>query len=509
MAQTIVGTEGNDSLVGSDGNDALYGYAGNDTLQAGAGDDTLYGGAGNDSLQGGAGQDIFVPVFFSLGDDTLDGGDGDDYFDDEYGNNQFIGGAGPDHFAVHGEAGASQVARGDAGVDLYAIYAGYEARSYAVTDFQAGAGGDQLEVAELLIYDSYAYGYGGTNPFDPAQPFLRFTQSGADTLLQWDPDGTAHSAFGWITQVVLRDVSAAALTTANLVGAIPVDGSAMPVHSLTGTDDSENLIGGVFDDHITGQAGNDYLVGFGGRDLVEGGAGNDILTGDLGNDTLLGGTGDDSLDGGKGDNHLEGGDGADRFHLGEGVSNSFADVSTAGTTSVLGGAGADIVDIFKPSSGTAHSWADFDAQGGDKISVESLLEMSAGLGYTGGDPFAAAAGFLRITQQGTDALVQWDPDGAAGTARGWLTALVLSNTAASSVSPSNILGVSSDDLVSGTAGNDVLEGGLGQDTLLGEAGNDSLDGGLGNDLLQGGDGNDQLSDNYGNNTLVGGAGSDT
>ena len=55
----------------------------------------------------------------------------------------------------------------------------------------------------------------------------------------------------------------------------------------------------------------------------------------------------------------------------------------------------------------------------------------------------------------------------------------------------NILnGGAEDDTIDGQAGNDELYGGGGQDLLLGGAGNDRLDGGTGADTMMGGDGND-------------------
>ena len=71
------------TIIGSIGNNILKGYLGNDTLSAGAGNDTLYGEAGIDRLSGGAGKDAFVfnvaPTFanrdtitdFSHRDDTI------------------------------------------------------------------------------------------------------------------------------------------------------------------------------------------------------------------------------------------------------------------------------------------------------------------------------------------------------------------------------------------------------------------------------------------------------
>src|SRR5262245_34229050 len=56
--------------------------------------------------------------------------------------------------------------------------------------------------------------------------------------------------------------------------------------TTTGTNGSDNLVGGSGDDVLNGGAGNDRL---------NGGSGNDTLDGGTGYDTLLGGSGSDTL----------------------------------------------------------------------------------------------------------------------------------------------------------------------------------------------------------------------
>jgi Ca2+-binding RTX toxin-like protein len=63
-------------------------------------------------------------------------------------------------------------------------------------------------------------------------------------------------------------------------------------------------------------------------------------------------------------------------------------------------------------------------------------------------------------------------------------------------------------ILTGTAGDDRLNGGLGSQILEGAAGNDTLGGGAGDDALKGGSGNDSLSGDEGADTLSGGLGSD-
>jgi Ca2+-binding RTX toxin-like protein len=57
---TITGTSGNDTLTGTTGNNRIDGLAGNDSILGLAGQDTLIGGPGNDTLDGGAIEQILL-----------------------------------------------------------------------------------------------------------------------------------------------------------------------------------------------------------------------------------------------------------------------------------------------------------------------------------------------------------------------------------------------------------------------------------------------------------------
>lgn len=72
-----------------------------------------------------------------------------------------------------------------------------------------------------------------------------------------------------------------------------------------------------------------------------------------------------------------------------------------------------------------------------------------------------------------------------------------------------LIGMTNDDMLSGTDGADVITGDAGNDSLFGRDGDDFIDGGVGNDLIYGGLGNDTIIDGPGIDTLYGGAGIDT
>jgi Ca2+-binding RTX toxin-like protein len=150
------------AINGGDGNDTLDGDRYN--LVSGViGNDTLYGGNGDDRIEG------------SHASDLLDGGDGADTLVAGAGADQLTGGTGRDIFEV-GKIG---------GLDT-------------VTDFESGAGGDVLDLHDVLSgYD------GGTSD---ANDFVKFASVGNDTLVQVDADGVGGSV-GFVDAVLLKGVN--------------------------------------------------------------------------------------------------------------------------------------------------------------------------------------------------------------------------------------------------------------------------------------------------------------
>ena len=285
----ILGTAGNDTLGGDLGDDTISGLAGDDTLTGGGGNDNIFGGDGNDSLAGDAGNDLILDT---SGSDTIAGGDGDDtlfgaafgVIDGGLGNdvitasgvgNTIAGGAGDDSITI-GVAGL--VATG-AGVDTIILSGANVGAAVVVTDFTAGAAGDQLDF-RLLLAGANSIGYNGGNPFG-ALGYLRVHQSGADAVIDWDGNGGGD---GFVLIVTLQGVTAGALTTANL-GFAP-DG---------GTPQGQVLSGAGTDATVTGGAGNDTLFGTPGNDRLDGGPGADVMIGGLGDDTYGVGSGGETL----------------------------------------------------------------------------------------------------------------------------------------------------------------------------------------------------------------------
>ncbi|MEF8756319.1 MAG: hypothetical protein V5B60_20675 [Accumulibacter sp.] len=459
---TYNGTSGDDPLAGSAGNDDMHGLGGNDTL---------YGGLGND---------------------FLDGGDGVDGLYGQEGNDTLTGGAGIDYFTVwHWEN------PGDSSTDT-------------ITDFTAGTNGDVMSLPTWR-FSNYT---SGSNPFGSGH--ARLTQSGADTLLEFDVDGPGVGG-GFQTAVIFTNVSRSSLVSYNFDVWNPNVGTSGP-DLLDGGADDEVIEGLAGDDTLNGFPGNDTLDGGSGNDSLDGGQGNDALYGQEGNDTLIGDAGDDNLDGGLGNDTLTGGAGNDYLdgRLGDdsldGGEENDSLFGQEGNDTLSGGAGDDYLDgglgndTLSGGSGSDlfNMWT-----APDDTSVETIIDFTPG---SGGDQIDVVASFTnykpnsnpfgsghaRLTQSGANTLLEFDRDGP-GVGGTFQTAAILNNVSKSSLVSSNLQGwdhnvaTPYDDLLAGTLSNDDLNGRAGNDTLNGLAGNDTLYGGLGNDTLTGGAGSDGFS----------------
>jgi len=440
-SDTLAGGDGNDQLSGEAGDDILFGEAGDDGLTGGDGNDSLDGGDGDDSLGGGGGEDFLSG---GLGTNVLNGGGDNDQIvaDSSDGVQTIDGGDGDDSIRLSTRVSASVITTGGGSDSIDLAYADVGNAAIIVTDFTPGAGGDRLQLAggdgSLL---SLLSGWdGSSNPFGSG--FLRLQQSGADTLFQWDRDGTG-SGSDWETLAIFQNAGAGDFTEANFVPAYDPDGSEPVGQTITGTNDGETLTGtfgpdtidalggddSVFGeigaDLIFGGDGLDFLNGGGGDDIIEGGndgdfvvggdgedqlsgqAGDDIMFGEAGNDQLSGGDGNDSLDGSDGDDTLSGGNGGD--YLAGGL----------GADAMTGGAGADIFHFQSPSDG-ADGVADFTS--GLDVLRFSASGFGGGLSaggtvslVSGTDP-AATGAFGQFLYDTDDGSLFWDVDGTGSEA---------------------------------------------------------------------------------------------
>ncbi|MCL4186342.1 MAG: calcium-binding protein [Rhodobacteraceae bacterium] len=210
------------------------------------------------------------------------------------------------------------------------------------------------------------------------------------------------------------------------------DGDGPPVAGgdglMVGGDGNDLLAGGRLKDQLYGRGGHDLIGGGDGNDTLDGGDGSDTLHGGAGDDLCIGGAGNDSIDGDIGDDTLLGGDGDDRLNGQDG--DDWLD-GGAGNDALIGGPGADTLTGGEGDDTLA------GGQDGDTL--------SGGLGQD-----------LLFGDDGDD---------------------VISGV---------VLGPGGDGPPVDLDGQDFLNGGNGNDTLVGGA-DDVLNGGAGADLFAVGD----------------------
>ena len=585
------GTDGDDLLDGGKGNDNLDGGIGDDFIIGGEGNDTLTAAHGDDYLDGGLGNDVFA---LGTGDNTALGGEGDDRFwaIEVHGANVIQGGVGFDTIVLQGDqsdysivnsgvvaslwhirssaTGSSpinivfqdieQVQFGngqtlavngaDASADTSATFVDFvssdpQARHDAYGDLSTlpswmfiganswegnfhtgndsvfgtgstadinlgsgddnastGTGNDSVlgdtgndsisggEGADVLngqtgsdeIYggtqNDQLHGGSGSDLLDGGdQEDLLRGGSGSDVLLGGNGFDTIYGGDG-------GDIIFGGAQADNLFGEGGNDlleGEHGADH-LFGGDGSDELFGGDANDVLWGEVGNDVLRGGNDHDRLYGQNGNDRLFGDNGHDTLDGGYGQDWLDGGaladnleggEGDDYLFGGDGADVLHGGN------------GTDYLEGGAGADVINGGSFPTDVA-SYASSDAA----VSVDLTTGTASG-GHATGDTLISIEAL-----QGSDHNDTLIGEGSANILDG-------------GIGDDSLVGYGGNDHLFGQGGNDTLRGDTGDDNLYGGADNDHLFGGSDNDVLRGGTGDDTVLGEGGFDTISGGAGNDS
>jgi Ca2+-binding RTX toxin-like protein len=181
----LYGNDGNDHLNGEHGSDQLDGGAGNDSLDGAGDNDSLYGGVGNDSLGGGSGNDTLAG---GLGADILNGGTGADRF-------QFL---------------ASDVVTRNHPFLYGQTYQTVEMDR--IVEFN-GAEGDRIDLISLM---SKATNFQATTAAQAmSQGYLYFVQSGANTIVMLDRNGTGADMIG------VGDIAVAELANVNAASLLP------------------------------------------------------------------------------------------------------------------------------------------------------------------------------------------------------------------------------------------------------------------------------------------------
>ena len=418
----------------------------------------------------------------TAGDDTVLGTLGDDALSQgpTTGNDVFHGLSGSDRYSF--EAGDDWDVIDDRGVDPTDI--DHIDFAYALSDLTVSYNGGAFVFVDEATGDRLTVirGAGGVEIFN-------FLDRGA--LPEAD-----------LVTVLEADVLAAARNT--------VTGTPLADLALDGTSGADAIFGLSGDDVIQGLAGDDLIEGGDGDDRIDGGADDDEIDGGAGTDEIDGGDGDDRLEagdtrvfdpalrfpntlrGGAGDDLLFGGWGDDRLEGGPG--RDIVDGSV-GTDVLIGGPGDDV--LLDGNGNTTYVYALGD--GDDLIfdqktfsDTNDAIEFGAGiapedLSYSlvqvNGTSFTTQVAFLAdlwavradLRQGGSVTFA-----GSTSTDVGGLDTLRFADGRSVSVdaitaalrAPTDadqiIVGVSasSDDVLGGGGGTDVIYGNFGDQTFL-------------------------------------------
>jgi Ca2+-binding RTX toxin-like protein len=329
------------------------------------------------------------------------------------------------------------------------------------------------------------------------------------------------------------------------------NGSSMTGGTVTGTDLSDSLNGGlqyrvsglghsavkVGDFVQDGNSGglNTYL--FSGNDVFTGSSRAEILNSYAGNDRVTAGGGNDQINGGSGADTMLGGAGSDTYYVSS-TSDSVRELSGEGTadtvmSSVNYTLTANVENLIQTGqndiSGTGNSAGNILSGNGGRNLLDGgggADEISGGAGHdrliggTGNDTLNGGTGRDTLTG-GTGADVmnggssddayiidgadQLSDDDGTDTVVVDFDGYVLQDgfeNLALTGEAGNGTGNSAANTLTGNKGSDSLLGMEGNDILLGEGGSDALDGGADDDSLVGGGGADSLIGGMGNDTLV-------
>jgi hypothetical protein len=190
----IGGDHGRDTLIGDGGRDLIIGFGGRDRLYGRGGDDDLFGDGGRDTIHGGRGDDW---LWGGRGRDTLRGGRGDDRLMGEEGNDRLYGGPGDD--TLIGGGGRDRMTGGD-GRDTFRFGTDdLPGGADRITDFEAGADGDILDLSDLLPEAAQT----------DLDDYVSLRSRGGDTAVRVDVDGSGRG--GSEILVVLDNVAGLSL----------------------------------------------------------------------------------------------------------------------------------------------------------------------------------------------------------------------------------------------------------------------------------------------------------
>jgi Ca2+-binding RTX toxin-like protein len=435
------GGDGDDIIIGNAQRNVLLGGRGNDTLSGGAGHDQLEGGSGSNTLTGGADDDLFIVRRNPGTIDTI---------------TDFAVTSGVEKIVLVGfdlTSDFSSMSRTQVGNHVH-IDLG-ESQTIIMNNISAEVVSEQnfVSLPAPYVLNEYAARWSKSRSISGS--------NGMDSITL--PQGDEVTVFGLAADDNIT------VTSSNYL--------------LDGGNGNDTLRG----DRPVVQSGDiqvpgmhwNWIEGGAGDDTIDGGEGDDLLVGGSGNDTIRGHGGADKLIGGSGPDHLDGGAGDDILVLDGDIGYIKAgQFNHAGTR--VGGAGADVFKVL-PSSGGKYErgWseqhvmasnliADFDPnQVGEQIDFSAFTSIKSFHNLMVGEWMAGSVPMLTlVTETGTD-------NGYVTLHNVSLNQLRPDHFIFATATPGSAKGTPDDDTVTGNAGANMLDGGLGADVMTGRTGDDT------------------------------------
>ena len=527
------GTNGSDLFLGTPGDDIANGSNGDDLLLGGAGDDVLNGGNNNDTLIGDA------------GNDRLDGGSGNDSLSGGAGNDTLIGGTGTDTAVYTGAArnftldsnGATITVTDNTGAEGVDTLTSVETIQFGGVGYQVVTGSNSnnsgLNGNNGASGSQIVFGLGGNDTINGGSgDDIIYAGSGNDTITQVSGTGgrdfvdggagtdtyqlngsTGAESFTIYTRSAAMAAIAGLTLAANTEIVIARNGLV-----IAELDNIEEIRVNTLQVTSPGGSGG----GFNGGDLIQVIGDFTETSLDFNTITIDGGEGDDTIDisslqsahrivfrsNGGNDMIVGALRPQDVIQLPEGMTQEGSTLTISNGLTTISGAQhsvsfvSDGIPTIRLASG--EEFVSTPPQGNegpddddveeveDETETEDDQDDSQGPGAGGNDGGSQSAVRTLNGTSGDDIITGSARDevlhGGSGNDR--------------------LKGGGGDDVLNGGSGNDIMDGGAGDDTLNGGSGNDVLEGGAGDDILIGGSGNDYLHGGLGDDILTGGAGDD-
>jgi large repetitive protein len=552
FADVIRGGGEEDAIYGGAGNDFLFGDEGNDQLFGGLGNDVIDGGTGNDDAFGNEGDDIFVA---SIGNDTFDGGAGEDtavvltgatitatgenLFADTLAVNVTADGMGTDTYRnvetlnVGGTLSDGVIQSGGTLIDLSASIRLFDTDGETLlgtyTDF-ATAFGEAASGQVIVLADGSTHDLGGASySFDESVTILG---SGGDNAALLT-NATASLDAAGITiagvrvavsdsstaltisadNVTIRDVSFVGDGTPLSATAIAVDDAA---HNFTITSSDFNSVTTAIslptDYAATGTVLGNTIANSATGIVVNGLT--DAANVTIDDNTLVGNTAAIELAGTYTEN-AEISVAGNLFSVGNSAAGLDASAATFATGGTLEATLASVdFNTFElaADSGTPND-PNNDAAVGVVQDTGTVIPTGENFIIAGTSATDDTATFnqhddgLNLNLSQTQA-VDFNEDGDVDPLDGNYSVGAIGSTSVYIKDVENITGTQYQDVITGDASNNIIDGRDGDDILSGGAGDDTLYGAGGDDDLSGGEGNDIFYVGDGDNTIDGGAGDD-